>query len=206
MPSSTRLNASLRANANRVCNVELPIRARTLRSSRSANAATLLRSAYLSRCHAASIYHDFLRSTSTSSMQIAEVLSDLASLRACVRLRVHIRHAMCSGSVADALRKQDHEAALALVTTHKTLPDSSATPDGKAGQSDSKSRKEGMSVQAAKEQPLDPDLQRAMDLIDLHYGLKQRRAQGADMGLERARKAVEETQREMGINARSRKA
>ena len=37
----------------------------------------------------------------------------------------------------------------------------------------------------------DPDLQRAMDLVNLHYGVKEKHMQGADMGLQSARKDVQ---------------
>ena len=33
----------------------------------------------------------------------------------------------------------------------------------------------------------DPDLQRAIDLVDLHYGVKEKHLQGIDMGLRQAR-------------------
>lgn len=38
----------------------------------------------------------------------------------------------------------------------------------------------------------DPDLQRAMDLVDLHYGVKMKHAQGEDRGLLQARRDVDE--------------
>ena len=37
----------------------------------------------------------------------------------------------------------------------------------------------------------DPDLQRAMDLVDLHYGVKEKHMRGVDMGLQRARRDVQ---------------
>ena len=37
----------------------------------------------------------------------------------------------------------------------------------------------------------DPDLQRAMDLVDLHYGVKEKHMQGLDMGLQKARRDVQ---------------
>ena len=35
-----------------------------------------------------------------------------------------------------------------------------------------------------------PDLQRALDLVELHYGVKEKYSQGPDMGLEAARAEV----------------
>ena len=37
----------------------------------------------------------------------------------------------------------------------------------------------------------DPDLHRAMDLVDLHYGVKEKHMQGLDMGLQKARRDVQ---------------
>ncbi|KAL1999615.1 hypothetical protein VTN02DRAFT_4272 [Thermoascus thermophilus] len=82
-----------------------------------------------------------------SAMQVAEVLSDLTSLRAC-----------------------GHKEALALVSVHKP------PEPGPAGAAQS------------------PDLQRARDLIDLHYGVKVKHVQhhgaAVDEDLRRAREDV----------------
>ena len=37
----------------------------------------------------------------------------------------------------------------------------------------------------------DPDMQRAIDLVDLHYGVKMKHAQGEDAALRQARKEVD---------------
>ncbi|MCJ1243077.1 hypothetical protein MMC30_000274 [Trapelia coarctata] len=101
-------------------------------------------------------------------MQIAEILSDLTSLRVC-----------------------DYDAALALVTAHKSLDAQSSTSS--STQSPSSAARPGLSRRTSvlEDGKEDPDLQRAMDLVDLHYGVKERHMQGADMGLQKARTDVQ---------------
>ncbi|KAI4260437.1 MAG: hypothetical protein LQ352_000299 [Teloschistes flavicans] len=91
-----------------------------------------------------------------ATMKIANILSDLTSLRVC-----------------------DHHAALALVST-RPPPDTSAL----------KSAKQGNLELAAKESQ-DPDMQRAMDLMELHRGVKLKHVRGEDQGLMQARRDVD---------------
>ncbi|MCJ1402770.1 hypothetical protein MMC11_005991 [Xylographa trunciseda] len=98
-------------------------------------------------------------------MQVAEILSDLTSLRVC-----------------------DHEAAIALVTSYETI-------DTQNKQSDNSNvsivrptvSRTGSVLKDAQD---DPDLQRAVDLVDLHYGVKEKHKQGTDMELQKARQSV----------------
>ena len=66
--------------------------------------------------------------------------------------------------------QQDHSAALALVSVHQS-DRASTRADEKAGE--------------------DPDMQRAIDLVDLHYGVKMKHAQGEDAALRQARREVD---------------
>ena len=73
--------------------------------------------------------------------------------------------------------KQEHSAALALVSVHRT---------------------EGVKITADDDQTLnmkkaegDADMQRATDLVDLHYGVKVKHMQGEDAGLRQARREVD---------------
>ncbi|MCJ1409195.1 hypothetical protein MMC19_003273 [Ptychographa xylographoides] len=98
-------------------------------------------------------------------MQIAEILSDLTSLRVC-----------------------DYEAALALVTSYKTLhPTSQAQLPNQNPAFPTLTRQKSIQEEAKD----DPDLKRALDLVDLHYGVKEKHMQGADMGLKKARMEVQ---------------
>ncbi|KAJ9400603.1 hypothetical protein DTO282F9_2488 [Paecilomyces variotii] len=86
-------------------------------------------------------------------MQIAEILSDLTSLRAC-----------------------GHNEAIALVTVHKNIDNAESS-------------------RAKSEENQNPDLQRAKDLIDLHYNVKMKHMRGqqpgmVDEGLRKARDDV----------------
>lgn len=119
-------------------------------------------------------------------MQIATILSDLNSLRVCVRFSPLI-----SPQPPQLIENlQDHSAALALVT---------AKPSPSSFSSSSSS--------SEKEEEKDNDLRRATDLLELHYGVKMKyvrassgaggaggggRRRGEDeMGLMQARKDVE---------------
>ncbi|KAI4140840.1 MAG: hypothetical protein L6R39_005630 [Caloplaca ligustica] len=79
-----------------------------------------------------------------------------------------------------SLRVCDHSAALALVSTRAPASDTSA-----AG-----SVKQGGTVEGQPEDA-DVDLQRAMDLIDLHHAVKLKHMQGEDRGLMQARRDVD---------------
>ena len=114
-------------------------------------------------------------------MRVAEILSDLTSLRVCVR-GLHLR------PVPPLIKPQEHEAAMTLVSCRpggegqsSLNKRGSAEPDSTAAPSRTLSGLEGDG---------DPDLQRAMDLVDLHYGVKEKYSQGKDMGLEAARAEV----------------
>ena len=127
-------------------------------------------------------------------MQVAEMLSDLATLQACVCTSPLTR------AIAD-LESQDYEAALALVTSHRRLPDntqpseSTRVSSNEPAQATSKSKGSRDSARAVVEdggRKPDADLQRAFDLMDLHYNVKEKWVQGEDMGLQQARRAVED--------------
>ena len=52
------------------------------------------------------------------------------------------------------------------------------------------------------ESSADVDMRRAKDLVDLHYGLKMKHVEGDDMGLEQARKNVQEIFRKLKVQER----
>ena len=90
---------------------------------------------------------------------------------------------------------QDHDAALALVSSYK-IPQSedklartddlsNSTP--KSAPSGGRSLRRKSTLDGAEN---DPDLQRAIDLIELHYGVKEEHVQGRDTGLQQARADV----------------
>ncbi|MCJ1316654.1 hypothetical protein MMC15_001975 [Xylographa vitiligo] len=102
-------------------------------------------------------------------MQIAEILSDLTSLRVC-----------------------DYEAAIALVSSYKAIG-TQTTTDKETNTSRSNSNpgpKLSRTTSVLKDTQDDPDLQRAMDLVDLHYGVKEKHKHGTDMELQKARQDV----------------
>ncbi|KAL8835274.1 MAG: hypothetical protein Q9176_007034 [Flavoplaca citrina] len=79
-----------------------------------------------------------------------------------------------------SLRVCDHNAALALVSTRAPASDS-ITPNSIqpfTSKGDHQTRN-------------DPDMERAMDLIELHQGVKMTHVRGQDHGLTRARKEVD---------------
>ncbi|KAI4125545.1 MAG: hypothetical protein LQ338_004193 [Usnochroma carphineum] len=79
-----------------------------------------------------------------------------------------------------SLRVCDHSAALALVSTRAPASESAAT--------DSSKQKESLIIQ---EGDKDVDMQRAIDLMELHHGVKMKHVRGEDQGLMQARKDVE---------------
>ncbi|KAI4227860.1 MAG: hypothetical protein L6R36_002083 [Xanthoria steineri] len=103
-------------------------------------------------------------------MQIASILSDLTSLRVCI---VQVINLLTTDG-------QDHNAALALVSTRAPASDSS-TPK-------STHLHATKSSHGVKD---DPDLERALDLIELHQGVKMTHVQGQDQGLTQARRDVD---------------
>ena len=106
-------------------------------------------------------------------MQIASILSDLTSLRVCVSSEDLTYE--CLWKLKRNL--QDHDAALALVSVYKT--DASFTGDPNVNSlSDTKVQE-------------DPDMQRALDLVRLHYDVKINHIQAKDTGLQQARRDVD---------------
>jgi hypothetical protein len=109
----------------------------------------------------------------TPPMRLAEILSDLVSLRVCVcHLTPHYQQSFfCTNTV------QDPAAALALVSARPN-PSSSTTTD--------------TNEQKVEEQGSDQDLQRAKDLVELHYAVKEAHKRGElGRGLVEARRAVD---------------
>jgi hypothetical protein len=102
----------------------------------------------------------------TPSMQLAEILSDLVSLRVCV---LHFPQTPPYLRTANT-NIQDPNAALALVSAR---PQRAESPPA-----------------AIDDQ--DPDLTRAKDLLKLHYDVKEKHKRGElSRGLEQARRDVE---------------
>lgn len=171
----------------------------------------------------------YCSSTSQVIMRVAELLSDLTSLRVCVG--VPSLHAFCSPTMdlkrnyqpflvtfipkrnfpnmiflSSLCEIQDHDAALALVSCHRDLVDdgqggekeeeagSTSKKAGdrsklRSGPSHNEIRRRTSGLGSAVED--DGDLQRALDLMELHYGVKEKHIQGIDMGLQKARHDVE---------------
>ncbi|KAI9878256.1 MAG: hypothetical protein M1830_001435 [Pleopsidium flavum] len=114
-------------------------------------------------------------------MQIASVLSDLTSLRAC-----------------------SHDAALALIhstststTTLPIVPTSSSSTLKPETQGTAKPPTSTLAPGEEEEEEEDPDLQRALDLVELHSSVKVKHLQGMDLGLQRARGDVSEVLRKL---------
>jgi hypothetical protein len=115
-------------------------------------------------------------------MRVAEVLSDLTSLRVCVMLPPRRLYPASSRLTS----QQEPAAAQALVSARPSLPASSVEAV--------KAKTAALRKQSATEG--DADLQRAKDLIDLHYKVKVTHANGTvDEGLESARRDVGEVLR-----------
>ncbi|KAJ5965394.1 hypothetical protein N7481_012108 [Penicillium waksmanii] len=96
-------------------------------------------------------------------MKVAEILSDLTSLRVC-----------------------DHHAALALVNTHQITLDTSSSSQSDPTATDAISSKKNV------------DLQRAKELVELHYEVKARHVNGqVDINLQQARADVQQVLREL---------
>ncbi|KAE8134240.1 hypothetical protein BDV38DRAFT_166023 [Aspergillus pseudotamarii] len=97
-------------------------------------------------------------------MQVAEILSDLTSLRVC-----------------------DYNDALALVTVHQRIPAERSPADG------------GLVAASQQGKKANDDLRRAKELVDLHYEIKARHADGTvDQELACAREDVNRVLRELG--------
>ena len=148
-----------------------------------------------------------------SKMRIAEILSDLTSLRVCVR-SYPLSH---TPSILTKLA-QDHQSALALVSCHQTLSSgqsASAKPILERSQKPA-ARTANTISENDRPKPIkksshiagadgDPDLQRAMDLVDLHYGVKMLHVDRVDQELEQARREVEDVITIMSGQQESRK-
>ncbi|KAL8922057.1 MAG: hypothetical protein Q9208_005367 [Pyrenodesmia sp. 3 TL-2023] len=79
-----------------------------------------------------------------------------------------------------SLRVCEHSAALALVSTRAPASDTTAT--------ESSARRKSVE---SKGEDNDPDMQRAMDLMELHHGVKMKHVQGEDRGLKQSRRDVD---------------
>jgi hypothetical protein len=119
-------------------------------------------------------------------MQVATILSDLKSLSVCVRY--------CSGrSTTFADWEQGHEEALNLVNVHRST--SRPTEDAH-GQCDSKGTRTSSDGKSDLKRVL--NLQRAKDLVDLHYKVKLKyMEEGLDADLQKARDEVMRVQKTM---------
>ncbi|CAI7592174.1 unnamed protein product [Penicillium pancosmium] len=96
-------------------------------------------------------------------MKVAEILSDLTSLRVC-----------------------DHHAALALVNAHRISLDTSSPSQSDTTATDAITSKKNK------------DLQRAKELVELHYEVKARHVNGqVDADLQKARADVQQVLREL---------
>lgn len=76
----------------------------------------------------------------------------------------------------------------ASASAHQTRRDQDPTEDSSQLSDTRPSASRSTSVlEDAKD---DPDLQRAMDLVDLHYGVKEKHKHGIDLSLQKARQDV----------------
>ncbi len=57
------------------------------------------------------------------------------------------------------------------------------------------------SIRASEIDSEDPDMQRATDLVELHYGVKMNHMQGEDAGLRQARRDVDQVLRNLDGNS-----
>lgn len=104
-------------------------------------------------------------------MKVAEILSDLTSLRVC-----------------------EYKDALALVTVNKRIPldlESSEIPHGGISDAQGTSQEQESQIQ-------NTDLERAKELVDLHYMIKEKHKEGnVDEDLARLRSDVNRVLREL---------
>ena len=114
-------------------------------------------------------------------MQVAEILSDLTSLRACVCISKLSPNPWLTNS-------QDHNDALSLVTVNERT----ASREG-VSQSQPASA-------VAETKTQNNDLRRAKELVELHYEIKAKHAGGSvDQELVQAREEVNRVLRELEI-------
>jgi hypothetical protein len=119
-------------------------------------------------------------------MQMAMILSDLKSLSVCVRI-LSESHGFTL-PLTDR-PSQGHEEGLKLVNTHKLI---STSDDDRSIVSE----KLASPAVADGQRSTDPDLQRARDLVELHYGLKMKHLEGGlDKDLQKARDDVKRVSR-----------
>lgn len=135
------------------------------------------------------------------TMQVAEILSDITSLRVCVSLLFSkadeispdstrdcpsTRRSLVSSSHLKANTAQGHNEALSLVNAHKSVTGTSDTATN--------SPAVNISDEAPGTQPnkKHEDLRRAKELVKLHYEFKSRHSNGeVDDALRKARENVE---------------
>jgi hypothetical protein len=114
-------------------------------------------------------------------MQLAEILSDLVSLRVCVRFPASTISCSTPRHPSLTKRKQDPTAALSLVTASK--PKAASTKP--ASSTDDQAAKE------PGDEEEDIDLRRAKELVELHYAVKEGHRRGElGRGLREAREGV----------------
>lgn len=116
-------------------------------------------------------------------MQVAEILSDLTSLRVCVGAGFPILKNYLISLTIRSL-PQGHSQALALVNVHQNTSDASTSAPNDPN------AREGKDVEDIQK----PDLKRAHELVHLHYDIKAKHFQGQDWvvdeDLQRARTDV----------------
>lgn len=116
-----------------------------------------------------------------NTMQLAEILSDIVSLRVCVRTFSITLPVLQQTNQAP----QDPAAALALVSARPDSSPSTTTQDTTAPA-------EPNTTPTTQQDESDPDLKRAKDLLKLHFEVKEAQKRGElSRGLEEARAMVE---------------
>lgn len=123
---------------------------------------------------------DAVPAKENNTMQLAEILSDLVSLRVCVRFPCLAYPSFDQIPKLTNSNSQDPAAALALVSARS---DSSSTIN---------SATTSAAAAAADTEDSDPDLKRAKDLLELHVEVKEAEMRGElSRVLEEARGLVE---------------
>lgn len=124
-------------------------------------------------------------------MQVASILSDLTSLRACVSplSKLPAPSLPSPTPLLTLPSSQGHDEALALVRANRNLAPASSSP-GTARKASVPS-----ASTSQQQEETDPDLRRALDLVDLHSSVKVKLLQGPDVGLQRACADVEAVRR-----------
>ncbi|KAI9813094.1 MAG: hypothetical protein M1827_004314 [Pycnora praestabilis] len=109
-------------------------------------------------------------------MQIASIIADLTSLNVC-----------------------DYDSALALLNASKDLPSKLTTPTTSSSSPPSYSppQRPSQSRQISDQANSDPDLKRAKDIMELHYGVKVRYEGGLGEEMREARRRVNGILREL---------